>query len=587
LVKFFFKTNYLSIIIGLVSVAVLYFISLHSYILYHSLIEVFTIVISFTIFIITWNSKKFIDNNYLLFVGIAFFFISILDLLHTLSYSGMGIFINFTGPNLATQLWIATRYFESISLFLAIIFIKKRLNYKIQLICYFIATILVLLTIFYWKIFPVCYLEGSGLTIFKIFSEYIISVILAASIFFLYLHRKIFNRKIFLLIIISIFVSILAELSFTLYVDVYGLLNQLGHFFELVSFFLIYKAIIETGFSQPIELLFFELKQSEIALESLSRFPSENPNPVMRFNSDNSIIYANEPAEILLQQLSNENKGKLLKLMHDPVSGLVKNKNNKLKIIEFKVDKLIYEFIYVPIKGFDYFNIYGRNITARKEAERSRDKIIKEKALIEERNKMAREFHDTVTQTLFSANLIAEVIPKLWRKEPETAIESLEEVKHLNNVALMEMRAILYELRPSALKDEDLGDLLLILSKSFEARSKIKIKLTVSGDYKFPHKIELGYFRIAQEALNNIVKHSHATRADMVLEILPEKLYMDITDNGRGIDDKKITSTSLGLTIMKERAKLMGASISIGNLNGKGTRITVIYKKKSIKKEES
>lgn len=710
MVKYFFKNNYLSIIFVLITVTVLYFISLYSYILYHSIVEILSIVIALGIFIIAWNSKKIIDNNYLLLVGIAYFFVSLLDLFHTLAYKGMGIFLNFTGSNLATQLWISTRYLMTISLLLAIIFIKRRLNYKIQLTCYLIVTTLILLSIFYWKIFPICFIEGSGLTTFKIVSEYIISFLLAAVIFFLYLHRKNFNRTIFILIIVSIVAAILAELSFTLYTDVYGLLNQLGHFFELLSFFLIYKAIIETGFSQPMDLLFFKLKQtekdireseekfrslyfsmsegvclheviydelkkpidyriidvndayqsitgfqrdqvigrkaseiyrtdisqylsayvqvtnsgkpfrfetyflpikkylsisvfspskgkfatmfsditerkkSEMEIESLSRFPSENPNPVMRINNNNSIIYTNEPAKIALQQLSDEKKSKFLNLLHDPVSGLEKNKNNKLKIIEFKIGKLIYEFTFTPVKGFDYFNIYGRDITARKEAERFRNKMGKEKTLNEERNKMARELHDTVTQTLFSANLIAEVIPKLWRKEPEAAIEGLEEVKHLNNVALMEMRAILYELRPSVLKDEDLGNLLLVLAKSLEARSKIPIELTINGGYKFPPKIELGYYRIAQEALNNIIKHSHATKASIVLEVLPEKLYMDITDDGRGFDVKKISSTNLGLSIMRERAKLIGASISIENLPGKGTRVTVIYIKKQTKK---
>ncbi|MHB1375941.1 MAG: MASE3 domain-containing protein [Candidatus Humimicrobiaceae bacterium] len=710
MVKYFFKTNYLSIIFGLITIAVLYFISLYSYVLYHSIVEIFSIVIAFVIFIIAWNSKKFLDNNYLLFVGIAFFFVSSLDLLHTLAYKGMGIFISFTESNLATQLWISTRYFESISLLLAIFFIKRKLNYKIQLTCYLTAAALILLSIFYWRIFPVCFVEGSGLTAFKVASEYIISFLLAAAIFFLYLYRKNFNRKVFMLIIASMVVSILTELSFTLYTDVYGLLNQLGHFFEFLSFFLIYKAIIETGFSQPLDLLFFKLQQSkkeireseekfrllyssmdegvclyetiydelkkpidykiidvnnayqsilgfqrnqvigrkaseiyrtDIALyrsvyaqvtnsgkstrfetyfspmkkyllisvispskgklatifsditerkkneneiESLSRFPSENPNPVMRINNKNSIIYTNEPAKIILQQLSDDEKSKFLKLLPDQASGLEKNKNNKLKIIEFKIGKLIFEFTFIPIKDFNYFNIYGRNVTARKEAERFRNKIRTEKILNEERNKVARELHDTVTQTLFSANLIAETIPKLWRKEPKVAIESLEKVKHLNSAALMEMRAILYELRPSALKDEDLGNLLLMLSKSLEARSKISIELTIRGEYKFPPKIELGYYRIAQEALNNIVKHSHATKASIVLEVLPEKLYMDISDNGRGFNDKIITSANLGLTIMRERAKLIGASIAIDNLPGKGTRITVIYIKKQTKK---
>jgi len=684
-----------------------YFISLYSYILYHSLVEIFNLVIAFGIAVFTWNSKRFLDNNYLLFVGTAYFFVALLNLFHTLAYKGMGVFTNFPGANLATQLWISSRYLMSISLLLGLVFLRKKLSYKIQTITYLIVTTLILLSIFYWKTFPVCYIEGSGLTVFKIASEYIVSFILLAAIFFLFLNRKDFNRKVFILITASITVSIISELSFTLYSDVYGLLNQMGHFFVILSSYLIYKAIIEIGFSQPFDLLFFKLKQSEKVIkeseekfrslyftmnegvclhemiydesgkpedyriidinnayqsilgidrkqvvgkkasevyktdiapyidiyaqvtesgnstnfetyfppmgkyfsisvfspskgkfatifaditekkinekeiESLSRFPAENPNPVIRIDNNNQIIYTNDPAQVLLKQLSDEGKSKLLKSLLVLDSGI--EKINKLKIIEFKIGKLIFEFTLTPVKDFDYFNIYGKDITIIKRTERLRNVIAKEKALHEERNKLARELHDTVTQTLFSANLIAEIIPNLWKKDPEIALKRLKEVSQLNNTALMEMRTLLYELRPAVLKDEDLGDILKNLAKSVEGRSKISIDLIINGEYKYPPKIELGYFRIAQEALNNIIKHSKASKVIIALKTLPESLYMEIADNGCGFNDSEVSSTSLGLSIMKERAKNMGASINIDSLPGKGSKITVTYTKSSKK----
>jgi len=713
LIRSFFRKNYLSILIGLVLIVGLYFISLHSYLLYHNFVELFSIIIAFAIFIITWNSRKFLDNNYLLFVGIAYLFVALLDLFHTLAYKGMGVFVNFTGSNLATQLWISARYLQSISLLLALFFITRKLNYKIQFICYLVATTLILLFIFYWEVFPVAYIEGLGLTTFKIVSEYIISFMLGVSIFFLYLFRQEFNRTVFMLIIASMIVTILSELSFTLYVDVYGFFNQLGHFFKLLSFFLIYKAIVAIGFSQPLDLLFFKLKQREKDLkeseekfrslyfsmnegaclhemiydeskkpvdyrildannacqsilglrrdqvigkkaseiygtnmvpyigiyaqvadsgkperfeayfppmkkyfsisvfspsrgrfatifsditgrkkiekeiESLSRFPSENPNPVMRMNDKNLIIYANEPAKSILKKLGSEKRSKFLKFLRGSVKSGKKDKITGPKAVEIKIGESIYGFTIIQVKDFGYFNIYGRDITDRKQTEKLRYKIRKEKTLNEERNKLARELHDTVTQTLFSANLIAEVIPKLWKKDPEAVVERLEEVRELNNIALMEMRILLIELRPSALKDEDLGNLLQELVKSVTARSQIPIEVKINGEYKFPVKIELGYYRIAQEALNNIIKHSSATKASLVLEVLPRKLYMDITDNGCGFKNEKVTSTSLGLSIMRERAKHIGASINIDTLPGKGTRITVIYNKKRAKKNIS
>jgi signal transduction histidine kinase len=127
--------------------------------------------------------------------------------------------------------------------------------------------------------------------------------------------------------------------------------------------------------------------------------------------------------------------------------------------------------------------------------------------------------------------------------------------------------------------DESIGELIQDLVKSVGVRTTIPIKLDINGEYKFPAKVELSFYRIAQEALNNIIKHSCADHARIVLKAVPGEIYMEITDNGKGFKSKKVTSTNLGLAIMKERAKLIGASINIKSLPGEGTRVTVIYKK--------
>src|SRR5665648_856426 len=118
--------NLAIVVISAVSLIALYFISDYSYLLFHNIVEVFSIVIALAIFVIAWNTRRIIDNNYVLFIGIAFVFIAILDLFHTLAYKGIGVFSGFVESNLATQLWIATRYLLSLSFLLPIIFIKRK-----------------------------------------------------------------------------------------------------------------------------------------------------------------------------------------------------------------------------------------------------------------------------------------------------------------------------------------------------------------------------------------------------------------------------------------------------------------------------
>jgi signal transduction histidine kinase len=262
----FIRKQYLTIIIVTIIFALLYYLSLYSYLLYHSLAEIFSIVIAAGIFMVAWNSRKFMDNNYFLFIGISYLFVAFLDLIYTLVYPGMGVFPGY-GSNLAAQLWISARYVESIALLVAIFFIGRKIKHILTFLIYSLIMIVIFLSIFHWKIFPDCFIEGMGLTVFKVISEYIISAILLASIFLILKKRNDFDKKVFKLLILSIIVTIFSELALAIYENPYGIMNQVGHYFKIVSFYLIYKAIIENGLKRPYSILFRKLKKNELELE--------------------------------------------------------------------------------------------------------------------------------------------------------------------------------------------------------------------------------------------------------------------------------------------------------------------------------
>ncbi|MBT5545537.1 MAG: hybrid sensor histidine kinase/response regulator, partial [Desulfobacula sp.] len=181
--KFFLAT----VIIGL------YFTTFVNYLFFHSIVEIFSIVVACSFFMITWNSKNYIKNQYILFIGIAYLFIALLDLLHTLAYKGMPIFTDY--DYYANQLWIGARYLESITLILAFYFMRLDKNYKPELIfmAYALITTLIVFSIFVWKVFPVCFVDGIGLTPFKKISEYIICTILLSGIYLFSKNKKRFE----------------------------------------------------------------------------------------------------------------------------------------------------------------------------------------------------------------------------------------------------------------------------------------------------------------------------------------------------------------------------------------------------------
>ncbi|MBS3971261.1 MAG: PAS domain S-box protein [Clostridia bacterium] len=238
-----------------------------NFIFFHIIIELFAIIVAFSIFIIALNTYNIAQNSYFMFLGISYGFIGFYDLLHTLAYNGMGIFPGDTA-NLATQLWVTARYVESISLLLAIVLLFKTIRPAVIVGGHFVLSVALLSSVFYWDIFPECFIPGKGLTDFKIYSEYIISLILLLAAYLLYKYRGRFHHKVITLLIAALIFTIISELAFTFYVDVYGMSNVFGHVFKVISFYLIYKAVVETNLKNPYDLLFYQLKQTKDALEA-------------------------------------------------------------------------------------------------------------------------------------------------------------------------------------------------------------------------------------------------------------------------------------------------------------------------------
>lgn len=251
--------------LAVLTLAGLFLTRLHSYLLFHGLVEMFSVAVALGIFFVAWNTRAIARNHYITFVGISFFFIAILDIVHILAYKGMGVFPAH-GANLATELWIVSSYMQSVSLLIAPVFLVRTLRAERVFLAYFTLTAALLATVFLgW--FPQCYVEGIGLTPFKVWSEYVISLILVAAGAFLHARRQSFAPYVYKYLLASIGFSIVSHLAFTLYVDVYGILNVLGHFLKLGSYYFFYKALVVTSLRRPLDFLFWELAQQEKELK--------------------------------------------------------------------------------------------------------------------------------------------------------------------------------------------------------------------------------------------------------------------------------------------------------------------------------
>jgi signal transduction histidine kinase len=182
-----------------------------------------------------------------------------------------------------------------------------------------------------------------------------------------------------------------------------------------------------------------------------------------------------------------------------------------------------------------------------------------------------------VTQTLFSASLIAEVLPDLWDLDVDEAKKSTEELRQLTRGALAEMRTLLLELRPATLTQTRLSDLIKQLCEAFIGRSRLPIKLSIEGDCQLPPEVQVAIYRIAQESLNNVFKYARASQVNVNLFITENMVRYDTCDNGIGFDTAAVKPTSLGMRIMRERAEAIGATFHVSSQTGSGTCVEVIW----------
>jgi signal transduction histidine kinase len=204
-----------------------------------------------------------------------------------------------------------------------------------------------------------------------------------------------------------------------------------------------------------------------------------------------------------------------------------------------------------------------------------------ELAVMQERNRLARDLHDAVTQTLFSASLIADALPPTWDSDPNQGRLLLRELRQLSRGALAEMRTLLLELRPAALVETPLGNLLRQLGEAMAGREGLLVTVNAAKDCKLPAEAHIAFYRIAQEALNNILKHSRATNVIVSLYFRTidnhPRVEMAISDDGRGFDVDHVSSDHFGLRNMRERAQAIGAEFCVTSQPGNGTQIQVTW----------
>lgn len=308
-----------------------------NYLFFHLLIELFSMLVAIGIFIVAWNTRKVQSNKFVLFVAVGFFYVGLIDFFHTLTYKGMGVFPSIVGANVPTQLWIVGRFMLAVTIVLAPTYFRRQLKVAPAMVLYAAITGGILFSIFYLGIFPQAYIDGSGLTGFKIVSEYVISGLFLLGIIRLWRHKDRFGQDVFWLFLGSWGLSVFTELIFTFYVGVFDFFNFLGHLAKLMAYFLVYKAVVEVGIRKPFSLIFRDMKRLEQRKNEfigLAAHEMKTPLTVIK-------LYAQILERIHIQERDQRSRAYAQKIIFqsDFLTGLV---NELLDLNQMEVGKFQY-----------------------------------------------------------------------------------------------------------------------------------------------------------------------------------------------------------------------------------------------------
>lgn len=601
------------------------------YLLFHCLAEGFCIVVAVAVFMIVWNCRDFMQNSFLIFVGIAYLFVGGLDFVHTLAYQGMGV-LSGDSANRALQIWTSARLLESVTFLAALVLAARGVTRQCVMSVSALVTGLLLVSIFALGIFPVCYTDADGLTPFGMTSEYLICGALLSAIILLHRRRAMFDTEVCHRMYGAIGLTLASELAFRQPVLGYSAANFWGHVLKLASFYLIYKALVQEGLQRPYANLFGDLEQTKTHLQQIteeleSRVTertaalTESQEQLSRSQSrlvvaqrvahlghwewdlaSGQILWSDEvyrilgikPGDVapsldgLIAQVHEDDRVRVEKVIKNAlVKGKTKNLDHRV-VCPDGTEKIVHQRIKVMEDDYqrpDRIVVTIQDITMRKAQEQHLQEHRKMLSSLteqllqteeRERRRVATALHDSIAQILAFAK---REISSLERDSAAERKQRLHLLKEQIGLAIQQTRDIVFDLSPSTLYTLGLGAALEELAGQFSQNESFDCHFCAIGrPVSLPDQLRMLLYRSVRELLINSAKHAQAQQVSITLRYTLKGVQVEVADDGRGFDRRRLHQplqqpVGFGIFSIQERLTHLGGDIDIASHPGSGTKV--------------
>lgn len=429
----------------------------HNHLLFHTLAELFTVMIAVLLFVVTWQAYPFSKNNFLMFLACGYFWVGGLDLAHTLAYKGMNI-IETAIPRPAAQLWIAARYLQSLLLLAAPFFLERAVMRKSLFLSFGVVAAVLFILIMSGN-FPEAYIEGRGLTPFKIISEYVIIGILAGALAHMTLKRTLMTPQVFVPMAMAVVLTMASELAFTLYGGINDPSVVVGHILKLFAFWLIFVAAVRTTLHEPYQALQREISghnRTEKARRESDELNREIVagalDAIISINSEETVMQFNPAAEKMFGYSRNQAVGAAVSDLIIPEkskahhkqgvrsfleSGGLRKLSNPREIDALRADGTEFpvEISIMPVRtsAGDICTAIIRDLTERREAERNLRQVQNMDSLGNLAGGIAHDINNMLMPILNLTQMVARKLPEgePERRKLDMVIQAAEKIRDL------------------------------------------------------------------------------------------------------------------------------------------------------------